>query len=263
MCYPSPVMLRGRRSCAISERPTPLPFAVPSLFRMLSPTIPVHPRNSPVSPIIPVHTQKQGGGACGSYQRPETSDQKERRKHITGIIQFSEVETGWGKSGPPRKAAPTRTLNRLSPLTPLISAPLATPALRVVPAPTFTTTSSIHVGAPTILFRERTTASKQFPDRRALFFPNCALLTVARELLFSPKSNHSRTYAPFARKSNYSRTYAKQGGGVGYLNGNVPNICRRADIFVPARGNHTRRRSPGAQARMPVPPKEGGTQEPV
>jgi len=28
---------------------------------MLSPTIPVHPRNAPVSPIIPVHTQKQGG----------------------------------------------------------------------------------------------------------------------------------------------------------------------------------------------------------
>ena len=35
-------------------------------------------------------------------------------------------------------------------LTPIIPAPLATAALRVVPAPTFTTTSSTHVGAPTI-----------------------------------------------------------------------------------------------------------------
>ena len=53
---------RGRGCCAISERPTPLLFAVPSLFRMLSPIIPVHPRNAPVSPIIPAHTQKQGVG---------------------------------------------------------------------------------------------------------------------------------------------------------------------------------------------------------
>ena len=59
MCYASPVMLRGRRASAISERRTP------SFVRKkpLSPIIPVHPRNSPVSPIIPVHTQKQGGGA--------------------------------------------------------------------------------------------------------------------------------------------------------------------------------------------------------
>jgi hypothetical protein len=57
-------MLRGSCSCAISERPTHSLFAVPSLFRMLSPIIPVHPRHSPVSPIIPVHTQKQGGGVC-------------------------------------------------------------------------------------------------------------------------------------------------------------------------------------------------------
>src|SRR5271157_785775 len=62
MCYALPVMLRGSCSCAISERPTPSPFALSSLFRMLSPIIPVHPRNAPVSPIIPVHTQKQGGG---------------------------------------------------------------------------------------------------------------------------------------------------------------------------------------------------------
>jgi len=58
MCYASPVMLRGRCSCAISERPTPSS----TLKTPLSLIIPVYPRNSPVSPIIPVHTQKQGGG---------------------------------------------------------------------------------------------------------------------------------------------------------------------------------------------------------
>jgi len=138
----------------------------------------------PLSPIIPVRlsrakprdTQKQGGGAL--------------------LLNFQPS-----------------TLNCLSPRTPLIPPPLATAALRVVPAPTFTTTSSIHVGAPTILLRERTTASKQFPDRRALLFPNCALLTVDCELLFSPKSSYSCTYEPVSHKSNYSRTYAKQGGG--------------------------------------------------
>ncbi len=41
---------------------------------------------------------------------------------------------------------------------------------------------------------------------------NCALLTACCELLFSPKSNYSRTYELGARKSNHSRTYAKQGG---------------------------------------------------
>src|SRR5208337_2070160 len=72
----------------------------------------------------------------------------------------------------PRRATPH------SPLTPIIPPPLATAALRVVPAPIFTTTLRIHVGAPTILFRERTTPSQQFLDRRAMLSSNCALLTV-------------------------------------------------------------------------------------
>src|SRR5208283_6216802 len=151
MCYASPVMLRGRRSCTISERPTPSSFVSSSLSRMLTPTIPVHPRNAPVSPIIPVHTQKQGGGAL--------------------LLNFQ-----------------LSTLNCLSLLAPTIPAPLATAALRVVPAPLCTTTSRSNVGAPTILLRERTPARKQFPDRRALLFPNCALLTADSEPLFSPKS---------------------------------------------------------------------------
>ncbi len=58
-------MLRGCRFYAISERPTHSGFVPSSPLRMLSPAIPVHPRNATVSPIIPVHTQKQGVG--GAY----------------------------------------------------------------------------------------------------------------------------------------------------------------------------------------------------
>src|SRR5208283_5870665 len=74
-------MLRGRCSCAISDRPTPSPALLslptshpparrsfsgggPLATALVTPIIPVHPRNTPVSPIIPVHTQKQGGGGC-------------------------------------------------------------------------------------------------------------------------------------------------------------------------------------------------------
>jgi hypothetical protein len=76
MCYASPVMLRGRCSCAISIRPTPLPRAIfakgeapfvsSSLFRMLSPIIPLHPRNYTVTPLFPLLTQKQGVGGTFS-----------------------------------------------------------------------------------------------------------------------------------------------------------------------------------------------------
>jgi len=117
---------------------------------------------------------------------------------------------------------------RLSPLSPIISAPLATAALRVVPAPIYTTTLRIHVGAPTFSFLRA-------PVADIFRWPPGALNRLDAPSLFSllaNKSSYSRTYARLARKSNYSRTYAKQGGGVGYRNGNVPKICRRADIFI-------------------------------
>ncbi len=69
MCYALFAMLRGRRSCAISGRPSPSPAPKSPL----SPIIPVHPRNSPVSLIIPVHTQKQGGWG----RRKEVKEEKE------------------------------------------------------------------------------------------------------------------------------------------------------------------------------------------
>src|SRR5208337_1707086 len=157
MCYASPVMLQGRCSCAISECPTPSSTPI----NPLSPLFPLHPRNSPVSPFFPLHTQKQGGGVHFPVH------------HLPPSLPLLPSRS------------PLATCH--SPLTPIIPAPLATAALRVVPAPIFTTTLSTHVGAPTILFRERTTASQQFPDRRAMLSSNCALLTVDCELL-SPLS---------------------------------------------------------------------------
>jgi hypothetical protein len=189
---------RGRGCCAISERPRPSP--VPKY--PLSPIIPVHPGNSPVSPIIPVHTQKKGGGALLlNFQ--------------LGIRRRMPILSAPAKAGESKDLSRHSPLaTRLSPLTPIIPEPLATAALRVVPAPIFTTTLRIHVGEPTILFREPLPASQQFPDRRAMLSSNCAPLTVDFEPLFSAKSNYSRTSAPFSAKSNHSRTYAKRGGWV-------------------------------------------------
>jgi hypothetical protein len=140
MCYYAYVMLRGRCSCAISERPTPSLFALPSLFPLLSPTIPVHPRNAPVSPIIPVHTQKQGGGGIhGTTHRS-----------IPGIFLAGSPPafiSGAGRCN--RQMEKSCTVDCRFPLTPTIPAPSATAALRVVPSPIFTTTLRIHVGAPT------------------------------------------------------------------------------------------------------------------
>jgi len=126
-------MLRERRSFAISERPTPSFFATSSLLRTLSPTIPAHRRHSPVSLIIPALTQKQGGGG---YIR-------------SLVVRPSSVLSVSSAVGPiPSSCSPLATSH--SPLTLIIPAPLATAALRVVPASIVTTTSRIHVGAPTI-----------------------------------------------------------------------------------------------------------------
>ena len=73
--------------------------------------------------------------------------------------------------------------------------------------PSFTTTSIAIVGAPTFLR----------PPPPLFFFRLLLNLELTTENLKLPNSNHSRTYA-------------KQGVGVGYLNGNVPKLCRRADI---------------------------------
>ena len=49
-------MLRGRRSCTISERPTTLPTPK----NPLSPLFPLDTGHSPVTPLFPLHTRKRG-----------------------------------------------------------------------------------------------------------------------------------------------------------------------------------------------------------
>ncbi len=155
MCYPPFVMLWGRCSCAISGRPSPSP--APKY--PLSPIIPVHPRNSPVSPIIPVHTQKQGGGALKKLSA--TSGQRSAsKKKADPYPSFCCSPLVYPACPELRGERFLRRVTRLprailakghSPLIPIISAPLATAALRVVPAPIFTTTSRGHVGVPTFV----------------------------------------------------------------------------------------------------------------
>ena len=148
MCSGVLVMLQGRCSCANSERPRPSP--APKY--PLSPIIPVHPRNSPVSPMIPVHTQKQGGG--GLKKLSATSGQRSGSKKKAALSpDFSDSPLATRL--PRAILAKGHSLARRSfsgggPLIPIIPAPLATAALRVVPASIVTTTLRAYVGVPTI-----------------------------------------------------------------------------------------------------------------
>jgi|SRR5271157_2493024 len=143
MCYASPVMLRGRCSCAISGRPTPSSFASSSLFPPLSALFPLHPRNSPVTPLFPLLTQKQGGGGgvthMVTFLKYVGASTFSFRESIIAIHQNA------GSSSALAVNCQLSTVNCPSP------APLATAALQVVPAPICTTTLRIHVGSPTIL----------------------------------------------------------------------------------------------------------------
>jgi len=314
MCYASLVMLRGRCFCAISILPTPLPRAIregPStpknplspiipacpacpdlrgehLLRRihtrtpLSALFPLHPRNLPVSALFPLLTQKEGGGgylfslsdlpSSVPGVRPDPVGVSPVARRFCSALSFSPLAT--------RSPAAASAEEGHSPLSPIIPAPLATAALRVVPAPICTTTSRIHVGAPTFSCAksvcrasgagnhyghrtQRSRAGASFwraysaseeglagwfvpllelnwasGEGSLRFFLLCPfdfqLSTFNLQPFFFPKSSYCRTYEPSSRKSNYSRTYAKQGGGVGYRNGNVPKICRRADIPIVA-----------------------------
>jgi hypothetical protein len=99
MCYASPVMLRGRCSCAISglsTRPPAPAIPVSPLFPpcperhsrrvhsrpSLSPLLPLHPRNSPVTPLFPLLTHKQGGrGYKEAKEMKEAKDVNEVEDH--------------------------------------------------------------------------------------------------------------------------------------------------------------------------------------
>jgi len=203
MCYASPVMLRGRCSCTISERPTSSPFASSSLLLSLTPLFPLHARHSPVSPIIPALTQNIGGGGI-----PNAA--------FASSPSFTSSSSALART---RRRGTKGTLS---------AAPRATAAQRVVRPPMCTTESSGIVGAPTFLSLHTIGRSQKRPASERGPCTSFELSTghpakdahperVARAegslQSFSPNSNHSRTSRKFARKSNDSRTYAKTGGG--------------------------------------------------
>ena|SRR5208283_935749 len=181
MCYASPAMLRapqlhperklrvpqhhpghtrrGRGCCAISERavvssgtqkacPTRSPFALPSLLRTLSPTIPAHRRHSPVSPIIPALTQKQGGGGLQIKLGSSISllvsvtALTSKLSAIVGAPTFSNLRTiGRSQKQPASEGGPYTNG--------------ASSTVNCKPAflrPAFTMTSIAIVGAPTFSF---------------------------------------------------------------------------------------------------------------
>src|SRR5271157_514413 len=139
-------MLRGRRSCAISDRPRPSPFASPSPFRTLSPTIPAHTRNSPVSPIIPAHTQKQGGGGL---------------IYLRSFFALAPIPAPPSKTRDSNRLLQERTASEGVPYTNCNSA-FIKPSfywelIKIVGAPTFSGRRARHI-AP--LYKKNTTACK-------------------------------------------------------------------------------------------------------
>jgi len=269
-------MLRGRCSCAISDRLTPSSFALSSLFRPLTPLFPLHPRNSPVTPLFPLLTHKQGGGGylcslsvlpyspLGVYPDPvgmvnplsaafSCSPLATRHSPLPLFALRVRDRSRHGRDGESSLLSDLSLATRFprailakshSSLTPIIPAPLATAALRVVPAPIFTTTSRVHVGAPTFPYLHASSRPQERPHSESSPFQPS---TFNFQPFFSSKSNHSRTSERFSRKSNYSRTYAITGGW-GCLPQDVPAYnsfvffrrvnysvkynCRRADICM-------------------------------
>src|SRR5208337_4369286 len=184
MCYAPFVMLRGRCSCAISGRPSPLPRAIfakgysstprllatsytlarrsfsgggPLATALLSPIIPACPErflrrvliDAPLSPIIPVHTQKQGGGAL--KQLSATSNQRSGGKNKADPVHHSipggsnRLEEEW----PASEGGPYTNRE--------LSAVNCKPAFLT---PAFTTTSIDIVGAPTFPNAEKRLAQR-------------------------------------------------------------------------------------------------------
>jgi hypothetical protein len=127
---------------------TPSFFASSSLFCLLSPIIPVHPRIVPVSLIIPVHTQKQGGVGGSSKQ-----------------MIFTNAPLRLSNPGGYNRLRKERTASEGGPYTNCKPAFLT---------PAFTTTSIAIVGAPTFSFLCATEGEpKNRSEDRPLHWKGC------------------------------------------------------------------------------------------
>jgi hypothetical protein len=219
MCYAPRVMLRGRRSCAISERPTPSsalrPLATshpPLATALLSPLFPLHPRNSPVTPLFPLHTQKRGGTPSSDMTNRSISEfSPTRLPHPSTAIFLRRF-----LFRPPLPLCALRVLCGESSFFSGLSSPncqiLSENAKNANITLRLSITLSNNVGAPTFLPRERTTENQQLIDRGTVFSSHCGLSTAN---CFSPLTPIIPVHARHSTVSPIIPVHTqKQGEGV-------------------------------------------------
>jgi len=181
-------MLRGRRSCAISERATPSPAS----RNPLSPLFPLHPRNSSVTPLFPLHTQKQGGGAHFSALL----------LHSSSMLSVSSVVNPLSNADDSNRVEISTASCELSTVN----------CERASQKPPFARELIEYVGAPTFLSLDRTTTNQQLIDRGTVFSSHCGLSTVN---CFSPLSPIIPVHPRNAPVSPIIPVHTQeQGGGV-------------------------------------------------
>ena len=215
-------MLRGRRSCAISERPQTLALC---LFFAFAPTNSfASPSCKPFSPnsfISPTYAKTGGYPPSTSMTKRSNSGFPVARSSTDTFFLPSSLPSV-ALSSPNQSPIPLRRLCSLCGEPFSVSSALASASrhclelsspncqmsAKIAKSAYITSWLSItiinNVGAPTFLHP----APPLYSFRLLL---NSKLPTENSKL---SKSNHSRTSGPVARKSNHSRTYAKQGVGV-------------------------------------------------
>src|SRR5271157_3982380 len=249
MCYAPSAMLRGRCSCAISDRPT-----ASSALRLLATSHSLARRSfggggplatALLTPLFPLDTQKQGGRGV-SFVASFASLTSFASFSAMTTRSISEFSTTRSSAAPIFSAFSLRSSAHSAPLSYLFCclsalrgestffSGLCSPNCRI-PAKN-AKSANITLRLSIIVINNCRRAdnfhrTNLFPYSSQSLCPLCSCLcdlcvtvplssslaagcklsTVGCGLLCSPKSNHSRTSSPFACKSNYSRTYAKQG----------------------------------------------------
>jgi len=243
MCYAPSAMLRGRCSCAISDRPT-----ASSALRLLATSHSLARRSfggggplatALLTPLFPLDTQKQGGRGV-SFVASFASLTSFASFSAMTTRSISEFSTTRSSAAPIFSAFSLRSSAHSAPLSYLFCclsalrgestffSGLCSPNCRI-PAKN-AKSANITFRLSIIIINKCRRAdnfhrTNLFPYSSQSLCPLCSCLcdlcvtvplssssAVGCELLFSPNSNHSRTSGTFVRKSNHSRTYAKTGG---------------------------------------------------